>query len=170
MASYGLTCNASYTNNDGLLELGVHLTDSEGLDVSVQGSSKDAYDLVESLAADLWSKIAEQSTDLADEEYDDELDEIQRLKDENEKLLSRIEQLQKQVKESKSSFNFNTGVYIDDLMSKPKSAPKKPKVSFDDFEALLDEITKTYSMPTRRDCALRSKDKYVPRTYKTLKL
>ena len=98
MASYGVTCNISYTNNDDVMELGVHLTDSEGLDVSAQSESEDVTKLVDSVCADLMAGIVEQSSD-----EPEEVDEIQRLKDENERLRARIEQLQNKTKETKST-------------------------------------------------------------------
>ncbi len=148
MASYGATCNISYTNNDNVLELGVHLTDSEGLDVSAQAESDDVTKLVDSVCADLMAGIVEQSTD-----EPDEVDEIQRLKDENERLRARIEQLQNKTKETKSTDStpkitvdpkskedYSTSVDIDAVMKKldkiladsistPKKTPKVGKIA-----------------------------------------
>lgn len=145
MASYGLTCNLSYTNNDGMLELGAHITDSEGLDVSAQAESDDATKLVDSLCADIMAGILEQSK----EDEPEEVDEIQRLKDENERLRARIEQLQNKTKETKStdsapkvSVNLrpNKTITIDEVMDKldkiladsissPTTSKKTPKVA-----------------------------------------
>lgn len=148
MASYGVTCNISYTNNDDVMELGVHLTDSEGLDISAQSESEDVTKLVDSVCADLMAGIVEQSSD-----EPEEVDEIQRLKDENERLRARIEQLQNKTKETKSTESvpklavdpklkdYSTSVDIDTIIEKldkilansistPKNTQKKtPKVA-----------------------------------------
>ncbi len=161
MASYGVTCNISYTNNDDVLELGVHLTDSEGLDVSTQAESDDVTSLIDSVCADLMAGIIEQSTD-----EPEEVDEIQRLKDENERLQAQIEQLQNKTKETKSTDSTpkvtvspkskgtleevmekmekilsDRGYDFDDL---PPKTPKSPKV---DKDSPFNNLTKYVTTP-----------------------
>lgn len=133
MASYGLTCNLSYTNNDGMLELGAHITDSEGLDVSAQAESDDATKLVDSLCADIMTGILEQSKE---DEVEEEVDEIQRLKDENERLRARIEQLQNKTKETKST-NSVPKLTVD---PKPKKDYYAKSIAIDEFMDKLDKI------------------------------
>lgn len=98
--SYGLNFNASFTRDDDEMNLGAHITDSEGIDISASGTSDSYSDLVEAVTSEIIEqfKDAQMQHELEDTDTSGDLQEnIQRLKDENTQLKERIEQLQKRL-------------------------------------------------------------------------
>lgn len=58
MASYGINFNAAYTMNaDGKSTLGVHITDSDGLDINKEKSGDNAVKVVTDLCNDITSDL-----------------------------------------------------------------------------------------------------------------
>ena len=56
--SYGLNFNlAMTTNEDGVVDLGVHVTDSDGLDLDRKASGKDAMKVIDELTSTLTREL-----------------------------------------------------------------------------------------------------------------
>ena len=56
--SYGLNFNlAMTTNEDGIVDLGVHVTDSDGLDLDHKASGKDAVKVINDLTGTLTREL-----------------------------------------------------------------------------------------------------------------
>lgn len=124
--SYGLNANVSIVKNDGDYEIGVHVTDSKGLDCSSHVLTDDPVEGITSLLNEVKEDIVNQST-ASEEEFDD---------DGGYSEEEYIEYLEKEL-ESLEIDNQILEKRLQDLMDK-QSTGKEKKV------AKSDKVNKTY--------------------------
>ena len=88
--SYGLNLNVSFVaNEDGPVECGVHMKDTENLDISVEKSGDD----VENVAWDVFDEFIDRLAKAAENKEETQEEAIARLEKENADLKARMEQL-----------------------------------------------------------------------------
>jgi chromosome segregation ATPase len=169
--SYGLNFNASFTRDDDEMNLGAHITDSEGIDISASGTSDSYSDLVEAVTSEIIEqfKEAQMQHELEDADISGDLQEnIQRLKDENTQLKERIEQLQKRLNLKEETPVSKVAKAQDDTVTE-QAIKKSQQYSLKELEreldALLDDIK--FGVSTKKN----SRKKYdSPIRYKYLNL
>lgn len=88
--SYGLNLNVSLVNNeDGPVECGVHMSDTENLDISVEKSGDD----IETVAWDVFDEFIDRLAKATENKEETQEEAIARLEKENADLKARMEQL-----------------------------------------------------------------------------
>lgn len=88
--SYGLNLNVSFVaNEDGPVECGVHMKDTENIDISVEKSGDD----VENVAWDVFDEFIDRLAKATENKEETQEEAIARLEKENADLKARMEQL-----------------------------------------------------------------------------
>lgn len=95
---YGVNFNASYVMNGDDIELGIHATDSDGVDVSTKVNGDNINDVVAAAMEDIMNGVQEQKAKKINA-----VDDVTRLKEQNARLQARVEQLQKELDVKKVS-------------------------------------------------------------------
>ena len=97
--SYGLNLNVSLVvNEDDSAECGLHMKDTEGLDISVEKTG----DGMEEVAWDVFDELIDQLAKATEDKEETQEEAIARLEKENADLKARMEQLLKYEKEDAS--------------------------------------------------------------------
>lgn len=97
--SYGLNLNVSLVvNEDGPVECGVHMKDTESIDISVEKSGDD----VENVAWDVFDEFIDKLAKATENKKETQEEAIARLEKENADLKARMEQLLKYENEDAS--------------------------------------------------------------------
>lgn len=112
--SYGLNFNlAMTTNEDGVVDLGVHVTDSDGLDLDHKASGKDGMKVINEITSTLTRELMAVSNgrkQKKDKEKDEKLEKeraeratkLANLKEQAEKIKKQIADLEKDAKAAES--------------------------------------------------------------------
>ena len=97
--SYGLNLNVSFVaNEDGPVECGVHMKDTENIDISVEKSGDD----MENVAWDVFDEFIDRLAKATENKEETQEEAIARLEKENADLKARMEQLLKYENEDAS--------------------------------------------------------------------
>ena len=112
--SYGLNFNlAMTTNEDGVVDVGVHVTDSDGLDLDHKASSKDAMKVIDELASTLTRELMTVSNGRKQKKDKEQAEKIKKereeraaklagLKAQAEEIKKQIEEIEKDTKDTKT--------------------------------------------------------------------
>lgn len=112
--SYGLNFNLAMTiNEDGVVDLGVHVTDSDGLDLDHKASGKDAMKVIDELTSTLTRELMIVSYDRKQKKDKEQLKSFKKereeraakladLKSQAEKIKKQIEEIEKDTKDAKT--------------------------------------------------------------------
>ena len=112
--SYGLNFNlAMTTNENGVVDLGVHVTDSDGLDLDHKASGKDAMkvinDITGTLARELMAvsngrkrKKDKEQAEKINKGREDRAAKLADLKSQAEEIKKQIEEIEKATKDTKT--------------------------------------------------------------------
>jgi uncharacterized protein YlxW (UPF0749 family) len=134
MSNYGLNFNAAFTQNENDCVLGVHVTDSEGLDLSIEETDTNELALItkvcNSITKDMRTisqarqlkaeKEAAEKAKVAKEEAETKRLKLVALKKQAEELQKEIDSMEKSVRSSNVSANTRKSVFdmsseIDDI-------------------------------------------------------
>lgn len=112
--SYGLNVNlAMTTNEDGVVDLGVHVTDSDGLDLDHTASGKDAMKVIDELTNTLTRELMtvangrkqkkdKEKAEKLKKEREERATKLADLKSQAEKIKKQIEEIEKDTKDTKT--------------------------------------------------------------------
>lgn len=112
--SYGLNFNLAMTaNEDGVVDFGVHVTDSDGLDLNHKASGKDAMKVIDELASTLTRELMIVSNGRKQKKDQEQAKKIKKereeraakladLKSQAEKIKKQIEEIEKDTKDAKT--------------------------------------------------------------------
>lgn len=126
--SYGLNLNlAMTTNEDGVVDLGVHLTDSDGLDLDHKASGKDAVKVIDELTSTLMRELWIVSNDRKQKK---DKEQAKKIKKEREERTAKLADLKSQAEEIKKQ--------IEEIEKDTKDA-KTVRTSRPSYESLLDQ-------------------------------
>lgn len=112
--SYGLNVNlAMTTNEDGVVDLGVHVTDSDGLDLDHKASGKDVVkvinDMSDTLTRELMAvangrkqKKDKEKAEKLKKEREERAAKLADLKSQAEEIKKQIEEIEKDTKDTKT--------------------------------------------------------------------
>lgn len=123
--SYGLNFNlAMTTNEDGVIDLGVHVTDSDGLDLDHKASGKDAMKVIDELTTLTRELMTVSNGRKKDKEQ------AEKIKKEREERAAKLADLKSQAEEIKKQ--------IEEIEKDTKDA-KTVRTSRPSYESLLDQ-------------------------------
>lgn len=88
---YGIEVNASMVHNDGTYSVGLHYSDTNGIDISQEGSSDSCPDLLDNIMNGFWKEFIKKSFEAPEKEPEKEDPKN------DEKLLAEIKKLQDQI-------------------------------------------------------------------------
>lgn len=126
--SYGLNFNlAMTTNENGVVDLGVHVTDSDGLDLDHKASGKDAMKVINDLTGTLTRELMAVSNGRKQKRDKEKAEE---LKKEREERAAKLADLKSQAEEIKKQ--------IEEIEKDTKDA-KTVRTSRPSYESLLDQ-------------------------------
>lgn len=126
--SYGLNLNlAMTTNEDGVVDLGVHVTDSDGLDLDHKASGKDAMKVIDELTSTLMRELWIVSDDRKQKK---DKEQAKKIKKEREERAAKLADLKSQAEEIKKQ--------IEEIEKDTKDA-KTVRTSRPSYESLLDQ-------------------------------
>lgn len=126
--SYGLNFNLAMTlNEDGVVDVGVHVTDSEGLDLDHKASSKDAMKAIDELTSTLTRELITVSNGRKQKRDNEQAEKI---KKEREERAAKLADLKSQAEEIKKQ--------IEEIEKDTKDA-KTVRTSRPSYESLLDQ-------------------------------
>lgn len=126
--SYGLNFNlAMTTNEDGVVNLGVHVTDSDGLDLDHKASGKDAVKVINDLTGTLTRELMAVSNGRKQKK---DKEKAEQLKKEREERAVKLADLKSQAEEIKKQ--------IEEIEKDTKDA-KTVRTSRPSYESLLDQ-------------------------------
>lgn len=126
--SYGLNFNlAMTTNEDGVVDLGVHVTDSDGLDLDHKASGKDAMKVIDELTSTLMRELWIVSDDRKQKR---DKEQAKKIKKEREERAAKLADLKSQAEEIKKQ--------IEEIEKDTKDA-KTVRTSRPSYESLLDQ-------------------------------
>lgn len=126
--SYGLNFNlAMTTNEDGVVDLGVHVTDSEGLDLDHKASGKDAMKVIDELTSTLTRELWIASDDRKQKK---DKEQAKKIKKEREERAAKLADLKSQAEGIKKQ--------IEEIEKDTKDA-KTVRTSRPSYESLLDQ-------------------------------
>lgn len=126
--SYGLNFNlAMTTNEDGVVDLGVHVTDSDGLDLNHKASGKDAMKVLDELTSTLMRELWIASDDRKQKK---DKEQAKKIKKEREERAAKLADLKSQAEEIKKQ--------IEEIEKDTKDA-KTVRTSRPSYESLLDQ-------------------------------
>ena len=105
--SYGLNFNlAMTTNEDGVIDLGVHVTDSDGLDLDHKASGKDAMKVIDELTSTLTRELMTVSNGRKQKKDKEQAEKIKKEREERAAKLadlkSQAEKIKKDTKDTKT--------------------------------------------------------------------
>lgn len=112
--SYGLNFNlAMTTNEDGVVDLGIHVTDSDGLDLDYKASGKDVMKVIDELTSTLTRELVTVSNGRKQKKDKEQAEKIKKereeraakladLKSQAEKIKKQIEEIEKDTKDTKT--------------------------------------------------------------------
>ena len=123
--SYGLNFNlAMTTNEDGVVDLGVHVTDSDGLDLDHKASGKDAMKVINDITGTLTRELMAVSNGRKQKK---DKEKAEKLKKEREERASKLAELKSQAEEIKKQ--------IEEIEKDTKTV----RTSRPSYESLLDQ-------------------------------
>lgn len=126
--SYGLNLNlAMTTNEDGVVDLGVHVTDSDGLDLDHKASGKDAMKVIDELTSTLMREFWIAANDRKQKK---DKEQAKKIKKEREERAAKLADLKSQAEEIKKQ--------IEEIEKDTKDA-KTVRTSRPSYESLLDQ-------------------------------
>ena len=126
--SYGLNFNlAMTTNEDGVVDLGVHVTDSDGLDLDHKASGKDAMKVVDELTSTLTRELMTVSNGRKQKK---DKEQAEKLKKEREERAAKLADLKSQAEKIKKQ--------IEDI-EKDDEPKRTVRTSRPSYESLLDQ-------------------------------
>lgn len=126
--SYGLNFNlAMTTNEDGVVDLGVHVTDSDGLDLDHKASGKDAVKVINDITGTLTRELMAVSNGRKQKK---DKEKSEKLKKEREERAAKLADLKSQAEEIKKQ--------IEEIEKDTKDA-KTVRASRPSYESLLDQ-------------------------------
>lgn len=126
--SYGLNFNlAMTTNEDGVVDLGVHVTDSDGLDLDHKVSGKDGMKVIDELTSTLTRELMTVSNGRKQKK---DKEQAEKLKKEREERAAKLADLKSQAEEIKKQ--------IEEIEKDTKGA-KTVRTSRPSYESLLDQ-------------------------------
>lgn len=112
--SYGLNFNlAMTTNEDGVVDLGVHVTDSDGLDLDHKASGKDGMKVINEITSTLTRELMavsngrkqkkdKEKAEKLEKERAERATKLANLKEQAEKIKKQIADLEKDAKTAES--------------------------------------------------------------------
>lgn len=126
--SYGLNFNlAMTTNEDGVVDLGVHVTDSDGLDLDHKASGKDGMKLINDITGTLTRELM---TVFNGRKQKKDKEKAEKLEKERAERATKLANLKSQAEEIKKQ--------IADLEKDAKAA-ESVRTSRPSYESLLDQ-------------------------------
>ena len=126
--SYGLNFNiAMTTNEDGVVDLGVHVTDSDGLDLDHKASGKDGMKVVNEITSTLTRELMAVSNGRKQKK---DKEKAEKLEKERAERATKLANLKSQAEEIKKQ--------IADLEKDAKAA-ESVRTSRPSYESLLDQ-------------------------------
>lgn len=126
--SYGLNFNlAMTTNEDGVVDLGVHVTDSDGLDLDHKASGKDDMKVINEITSTLTRELMAVSNGRKQKK---DKEQAEKLKKEREERAAKLADLKSQAEEIKKQ--------IEEIEKDTKDA-KTVRTSRPSYESLLDQ-------------------------------
>lgn len=126
--SYGLNFNlAMTTNEDGVIDLGVHVTDSDGLDLDHKASGKDGMKVVNDITSTLTRELMAVSNGRKQKK---DKERAEKLEKERAERATKLANLKSQAEEIKKQ--------IADLEKDAKAA-ESVRTSRPSYESLLDQ-------------------------------
>ena len=126
--SYGLNFNlAMTTNEDGVIDLGVHVTDSDGLDLDHKASGKDGMKVVNEIHSTLTRELMAVSNGRKQKK---DKEKAEKLEKERAERATKLANLKSQAEEIKKQ--------IADLEKDAKAA-ESVRTSRPSYESLLDQ-------------------------------
>lgn len=126
--SYGLNFNLAMTaNEDGVVDFGVHVTDSDGLDLDHKASGKDAMKVIDELTSTLTRELMAVSNG---RKQNKDKEQAEKIKKEREERAAKLADLKSQAEEIKKQ--------IDEIEKDTKDA-KTVRTSRPSYESLLDQ-------------------------------
>ena len=126
--SYGLNFNlAMTTNEDGVVDLGVHVTDSDGLDLDHKASGKDGMKLINDITGTLTRELMTVSNGRKQKK---DKEQAEKIKKEREERAAKLADLKSQAEEIKKQ--------IEEIENDTKDA-KTVRTSRPSYESLLDQ-------------------------------
>lgn len=126
--SYGLNFNLAMTQNEnGVIDLGVHMTDSDGLDLDHKASGKDAMKVINDLTGTLTRELMAVSNGRKQKK---DKEKAEKLKKEREERAAKLADLKSQAEEIKKQ--------IEEIEKDTKDA-KTVRTSRPSYESLLDQ-------------------------------
>lgn len=112
--SYGLNLNlAMTTNEDGVVDLGIHVTDSDGLDLDHKASGKDGMKVINEITSTLTRELMavsngrkqkkdKEKAEKLEKERAERATKLANLKEQAEKIKKQIADLEKDAKAAES--------------------------------------------------------------------
>lgn len=126
--SYGLNFNLAMTQNEnGVIDLGVHMTDSDGLDLDHKASGKDAMKVINDITGTLTRELMAVSNGRKQKK---DKEKAEKLKKEREERAAKLADLKSQAEEIKKQ--------IEEIEKDTKDA-KTVRTSRPSYESLLDQ-------------------------------
>lgn len=126
--SYGLNFNlAMTTNEDGVVDLGVHVTDSDGLDLDHKASGKDGMKVINEITSTLTRELMTVSNGRKQKK---DKEKAEKLEKERAERATKLANLKSQAEEIKKQ--------IADLEKDAKAA-ESVRTSRPSYESLLDQ-------------------------------
>lgn len=126
--SYGLNFNLAMTQNEnGVIDLGVHITDSDGLDLDHKASGKDAMKVINDITGTLTRELMAVSNGRKQKK---DKEKAEKLKKEREERAAKLADLKSQAEEIKKQ--------IEEIEKDTKDA-KTVRTSRPSYESLLDQ-------------------------------
>ena len=126
--SYGLNFNlAMTTNEDGVVDLGVHVTDSDGLDLDHKASGKDAMKVINDITGTLARELMAVSNGRKQKK---DKEQAEKIKKEREERAAKLADLKSQAEEIKKQ--------IEEMENATKDT-KTVRTSRPSYESLLDQ-------------------------------
>lgn len=126
--SYGLNFNlAMTTNEDGVVDLGVHVTDSDGLDLDHKASGKDGMKVINEITSTLTRELMTVSNGRKQKK---DKEQAEKLKKEREERAAKLADLKSQAEEIKKQ--------IEDI-EKDAEPKRTVRTSCPSYESLLDQ-------------------------------
>lgn len=126
--SYGLNFNlAMTTNEDGVVDFGVHVTDSDGLDLDHKASGKDVMKVINDLTGTLTRELMAVSNGRKQKK---DKEKAEKLKKEREERAAKLADLKSQAEEIKKQ--------IEEIEKDTKDT-KTVRTSRPSYESILDQ-------------------------------
>ena len=126
--SYGLNFHLAMTQNEnGVIDLGVHMTDSDGLDLDRKASGKDAMKVINDLTGTLTRELMAVSNGRKQKK---DKEQAEKLKKEREERAAKLADLKSQAEEIKKQ--------IEEIEKDTKDT-KTVRTSRPSYDSLLDQ-------------------------------